>query len=217
MIKQSLLTAALFTAICTQTAQAQFSVGVQYGLTLSRTDATPDGTNSHYGIHGDWQSGFRFLALSISFNAGTLSGGNSQSATDLYYKNKFTQSDLQLKVYPLRTFGQSDSSKSLYYLSGLYVSGGAGMIGSNTTVHTITTTPFRYQGDYKGLDLVVPVSVGIEIPLRKAFKQNGLSLNLKYQANYCTSDKIDGYDPDLTSNKRKDLYHMATFGLSYHF
>ncbi|MNE49542.1 hypothetical protein D3C80_1440690 [compost metagenome] len=99
----------------------------------------------------------------------------------------------------------------------MYVAGGFGLIGSSTTVHEVPNGNFRYQGDYSGVNTVVPVSFGIEIPLRKAFQQKGLSLNFKYQINYCMSDKIDGYDPDLASNKSKDVYNMATFGLSYSF
>ncbi|MNU30979.1 hypothetical protein D3C71_194920 [compost metagenome] len=216
MIRQSLLAMALLTA-CTTAAQAQFTVGAQYGLTISRTDATPNGINNHYGVYGEWQSGFRFLSLAISWNGGTLSGGNQETANDLYYSNKYNQGDLQLKVYPLRTFGKSDSSRALYYLSGVYAAGGFGLIGSSTTVHEVPNGNFRYQGDYSGVNTVVPVSFGIEIPLRKAFQQKGLSLNFKYQINYCMTDKIDGYDPDLTSNKSKDVYNMATFGLSYSF
>lgn len=216
MISKSLLAASLL-AICTTTAQAQFTVGAQYGLTLSRTDATPNGVNNHYGVFGEWQSGFRFISLAISWNAGTLSGGNKEVANDLYYSNKYTQGDLQLKVYPLRTFGANDSSRVLYYLSGVYATGGFGLIGSNTTINEIPNGTFRYQGNYNGLNSVIPVAFGIDIPLRKAFQQKGFSLNLKYQINYCMSDKIDGYDPDLASNKSKDVYNMATLGLSYCF
>ena len=215
MTKQGLLVTALL-AVCTA-AQAQFTVGAQYGITSSRTDATPDGLNNHYGIFGEWQSGFKFLSLAISWNAGTLSGGTKESANDLYYSNKYNQGDLQIKVFPLRTFANSDSSKVLYYTSGLYVAGGFGLLGSRTTIHELPTGNFRYQGNYTGTDYVVPLSVGIDIPLRKAFQQKGFSINLKYQANYCLSDKIDGYDPDLVSNKRKDVYTMATIGLSYSF
>lgn len=216
MIKQGLLVAALCSVIGSETAHAQFTVGAQYGLTFSHTDATPDGTNSHYGVYGEWQSDFRFLKLGINWHTGTLSGGRKESPNDLYYNNKYTQGDLQIKLYPLRTF--SDSSRVLYYLSGIYAGAGIGVLSSNTTIHKIPGLPFRYQDNYTGfLNGVIPISVGIDIPIRKAFQQKGLSINFKYQINYCMSDKIDGYVPDLASNKSRDVYNMATFGLSYSF
>lgn len=215
--KIRLALATLATTCLGYTANAQLQLGLQYGTTISHTDATPDGTGTHFGLYSQFQSPYRFLDFRINLNFGTLNGGNKESQTALYYENQFSQGDLQLQCYPLRTLTKCDSSRTLYYLSGLYAAGGIGIMGSQSTIHELTGGNFRYQGNYEGIDMVIPVSFGMDIPLSKAFQKKGLRLNIKYQVNYCTTDKMDGYNPDLPSNKGKDVYSLFAMGLSYAF
>lgn len=206
----------LSAALISTAATAQFGVGIHGGAAISRTDATPNGTSAIFGINGQYDA-LRYLSVRLNAVRGTLTGGDKDVQTNMYYENGFYQADINLKFFPVGILKQSRTESSLYYLSKIYAGVGIGVLKSNTKIHNLTLDVFRYKGNYKGTDYVVPVEFGIDIPLGKLFSDKGLSLNLNYRINYCGSDKIDGYDPDLVSNKSKDVYNAATVGISYRF
>ncbi|RQO30705.1 hypothetical protein DBR32_08220 [Taibaiella sp. KBW10] len=217
MIKNTKLTLLALTATLMATqAQAQFAVGLHGGAAISRTDATPNGTNAVYGLNGQYDA-LRYLSIRLNAVHGTLSGGDKAVPANMYYENNFYQADLNLKFYPVGIMKQSRTETSLYYLSKIYAGVGIGVLNNNTKIHNVVADVFNYKGNYKGTDYVVPVEFGIDIPLSRVFSDKGLSLNLNYRINYCGSDKVDGYDPNLASNKSKDVYNAATLGISYKF
>ena len=197
-------------------AQSSTSVGIFGGITSSHTDATPDKTAEIYGITAQYDP-IRFAGLKLTLAKGTLTAGEGNS-TDMHYTNKFLQADLMLKFMPIRIF-ESNLSKypAYHYVSNIYVAGGAGIMRSNTEINYLSSNVFHFQGNYQGTDVLFPVEAGIEIPIYPASKKGGVSLNLGYRTLYFLTDKMDGYDPNLPSNKSKDRYNAFIAGLNYRF
>jgi len=215
-MKQLLLSALLIASA--QTGFSQFSVGVQGGVTTSHTDATPDQSRYFYGAHAAY-SFTPYLSLRSNLTAGQLEGGDQGVANVMHYTNNFFQADLNVKFYPVGILQKAQQKKYLYYLSKIYASVGIGLMKSQTNINYLPAQVelFDFMGNYSGTDMVIPLEFGVDIPVSKPFKTKGLYVNLFYRANYLNTDKMDGYQPRLSSNESKDTYTNFGAGISYRF
>ncbi|RYD98208.1 MAG: hypothetical protein EOP54_08330 [Sphingobacteriales bacterium] len=215
-MKQILLSALLLASA--QTGFSQFSAGIQGGATTSHTDATPDQSRYFYGANAAY-SFSPYLSLGANLSAGQLEGGDEGVASMMHYTNNFFQADLNLKFFPVGLFKKAQQKKYLYYLSKIYASVGVGLMKSQTQINHLPAQAdlFEFMDNYSGTNMVLPVAFGIDIPLSKPFKAKGFYINLFYKANYLNTDKMDGYQPRLSSNEKKDTYTNFGAGISYHF
>lgn len=212
----AMATAAMLFGTESAKAQSSNSVGIFGGITSSHTDATPDKTAEFYGITGQYDP-VRFAGLKLTLGSGTLTGGEGNS-TDMHYTNKFLQADLIVKFMPVRIFENSLSRFPAYhYVSNLYIGGGVGMLRSNTKINYLNSSLFNWQGDYMGSDIIFPIEAGIEIPIYSVLKESGVSINLGYRTHYMRTDQMDGYDPNVPTNKQKDIYNAFILGINYRF
>lgn len=215
-MKQFLLSVLLLASA--QVGFSQFSVGVRGGVTTSHTDATPDQSRYFYGANAAYNF-TPYLSLRANLNAGQLEGGDESAANVMHYTNNFFQGDLNLKFYPVGILQKAQQKKYLYYLSKIYASIGIGLMKSQTNINYLPAQVelFDFMGNYSGTDMVIPLEFGIDIPLSKPFKAKGLYVILFYRANYLNTDRMDGYQPKLSSNESKDTYTNFGAGISYRF
>lgn len=215
-MKQLLLSALLIASA--QTGFSQFSVGVQGGVTTSHTDATPDQSRYFYGAHATY-SFTPYLSLAANLSSGQLEGGDEGVANVMHYTNNFFQADLNVKFFPVGILQKAQQKKYLYYLSKIYASVGIGLMKSQTNITYLPAQVelFDFMGNYSGTDMVIPVAFGIDIPLSKPFQAKGLYVNLFYRVNYLNTDRMDGYQPRLSSNEKNDTYTNFGAGISYRF
>lgn len=215
-MKQFVLSALLLASA--QVGFSQFSVGVQGGVTTSHTDATPDQSRYFYGANAAYNF-TPYLSLRANLSAGQLEGGDEGVANVMHYTNNFFQGDLNVKVYPVGILQKAQQKKYLYYLSKIYASAGIGIIKNQTTINYLPAQVefFEFMGNYSGTAMVIPVEFGVDIPLSKPFKTKGFYVNLFYRANYLNTDKMDGYQPGVQSNEKKDTYTNFGAGISYRF
>lgn len=194
---------------------SQFSLGLQLANTVAHTDASPSKSAMAFGGHAQYKP-LDYLAIKGNLNIGKLKGGDDSEQSLMSFTNSFIQADINLKFYP---FGLANTSanKTLKYLSNLYGGLGIGMIDNNTTINQLKAESFRFMGDYKGAEFVYPLELGYEFPIGNINESPKFSLNAFYRINFSASDRIDGYEPNLVSNKAKDSYTSFGIGLSYHF
>ena len=194
---------------------SQFSLGLQLANTISHTDASPSKSATAFGGNVQYKP-LDYLAVKGNLNVGKLKGGDDSEQSLMSFKNSFVQADINLKFYPFG-LANTSASKTMKYLSSLYGGLGIGMIDNNTTINQLKAESFRFMGDYKGAEFVYPVELGFELPLGSINERPKFSLNAFYRINFTASDKIDGYEPNLASNKAKDSYTSFGIGINYHF
>lgn len=215
-MKKILLPALLL--LSAQSGFSQLSAGVRGGLSTSHTDATPDQSRYFYGANAAYNF-TPYLGLMVNVTGGQLEGGNAATTGSMHYTNNFFQGDINLKFFPVGILQKAQQVKYLYYLSKIYASVGIGIMKSQTQISYLPAQVdlFEFMGNYSGTDMVVPVEFGIDIPVSKPFKEKGFYVNLFYRANYLNTDKMDGYQPRLQSNEKKDTYTNFGAGISYRF
>lgn len=193
---------------------AQTSVGIHGGSARSHTDATPSKNRATFGINAQHEL-TPYFALRANLNFGQLRGGDVQESSLMSYTNNYGQADLGIRFYPLRLANMKERS-GLAYLSKIYGGVGIGALKSNTRINDqLPSRSFSFMQDYKGTDLVIPVELGIKLPLGKIAKDPKFDLELYYRFFFMGTDKMDGYVPNLSSNKSNDAFSSFGIGISY--
>lgn len=211
----------LFPALFLLSAQSgfsQLSAGIRGGLSTSHTDATPDKSRYFYGANASYNF-TPYLSLMANLSGGQLEGGNADVAGSMHYTNNFFLGDLNLKFFPVAILKKAQQVKYLYFLSGIYASAGIGFMKSQAKISYLPAQAalFEFMDNYSGTDMVIPLELGIDIPVSKPFKAKGFYVSLFYRASYLNTDKMDGYQPKLQSNEKKDTYTNFGAGISYRF
>ncbi len=204
---------ALISLFAASSSIAQVSIGIQGGSTHSHTDATPSKGRAGFGVHAQYTAA-RYFSLRANLNAGQLKGGELSEKTLMSYSNNFIQADLGFRFYPLGLINSKENS-SLSYLSKIYGGLGVGLLKNNTKINQLAPQSFSFIQDYKGTDLVIPAEFGIEMPLGKMSADPKFNLNLYYRFYFLNTDKMDGYVPNLSSNKSNDAFSSVGIGISY--
>lgn len=193
---------------------AQTSVGVHGGSARSHTDATPSKNRATFGINARHELS-SYLALGANLNFGQLRGGDLSESNSMSYTNNFAQADLGLRFYPLGLLNGKMNS-GLAYLSKIYGGIGIGVLKSNTRINDqLPSGSFSFIQDHKGTDLVFPAEFGIELPLGTIDNDPRFHLDIYYRFFFMNTDKMDGYVPNLSSNKNNDAFSSFGIGISY--
>lgn len=204
---------ALISLFAASSSFAQTSIGIQGGSTHSHTDATPSKGRATFGVHAQYAP-TSYISLRGNLNAGQLMGGELSEKSLMSYSNNFIQADLGFRFYPLGLVKSKENS-TLAYLSKIYGGLGVGLLKNNTKINQLAPQSFTFIQDYKGTDLVIPAEFGIELPLGKMSENPKFNLNLYYRFYFLTTDKMDGYVPNVSSNKSNDAYSSFGLGISY--
>lgn len=197
---------------------ASFAVSVNGGLTFSYTDVKPSGTAPVFGIGGAYRAS-SYLHVNLDLQKGQVKGGTLSASgsptTEMGSRNNFFAAALTARFLPLGLV-KSDNA-ALRFFSELYGGTGLGLISSSVDANNITMSEYGTLNDYSGASLMLPVEAGINLPVARLKGGKGLFVNLNYRVNLCFSDKIDGYVPTVTANKKNDAYNSLTAGVVLSF
>lgn len=196
---------------------ARFAISLNGGLTFSYTDVKPSGHGVVLGL-GATYFALPCLHINLDVQKGWLKSGDVSAASGIMgSENSFFSAGITGRFLPLTLIRNKDNNPVLKVLSGIYGGTGIGLISSSVKANQIIPSEFGSLGSYSGLALMIPVEAGISIPLAQLAGNKTIGLNLNYRANLCMSDKIDGYVPIVSANKKNDAYNTLTAGVLLHF
>ena len=160
-----------------------------------------------------------YITVGVHGEAGRLKGD------DFYGKNtdnKYYTVNGNIKVRAGQFLGNPDnysyfilsdnSFKS--FISNVYIGAGVGFISNDITAHR------RYSGvdivpSFQGVDqsdeLIIPLNVGVDIPLGQSLYGPTWAINLNYQHSFSMDDNLDGYKNDFS--KYNDHYGYFSLGV----
>lgn len=198
----------------------RWHIFIQGGTATPYTDVK-DNKQSNFMIGGGIQyRALYYLDVSLDIGSGKLSAG----ATDANASNKqmkFTNNILSVAVLarfaPLKLTNDIPYKSALYYISNLYVGTGIGFMKNKVEANIFKDDDYAYIGNNDGSNVILPVELGISLPVWHLPHQQDISLNINYRFNFCLDDKVDGYQTPSYVNERKDVYNTLLFGLGYRF
>ena len=183
----------------------KLSVGLNFGLTNSYTDAPQENSGNSFGL------GFKYsvshsIGIRASFNSGTIAGDRSEetSNADYSFENSFSTIDLSA-VFTLGNVSFLRSARNLQYFATI----GLGSMSNDAT--GINNDPSR-NTSYDESDVFVPIGFGLKYNLNDNF-----DIGLNTQFNFTSSDDIDAFNYDVFANKSNDYFFQTGITLSYKF
>jgi hypothetical protein len=170
-----------------------------------------------YGLLGEIKATY-YLNVAFDLQKGNLSAGDPEANREnklLKFSNQFFTGTASVRFTPLKLMNTIEYKSALYYLSNVYMGVGLGLLKSDVTANLFQDRSFKYIGNYKGFNLVLPLELGISVPMYEWKYKRNLSLNINYRMSFVTSDRVDGYITPQTHNARNDTYGILNIGLGY--
>lgn len=162
-----------------------------------------------------------FLSIGGEGQAGKLSGSDEFSRWAI---NNFVTGNINIKVRagqfigPLNDYRkfQYDYGTFRHYLSYAYVGTGFGIIRNmieaqryNEFVDEFPAESF--EGLNRNFEALIPLNIGIDIPLGTMFYKPTWAININYQFNFVLGNNVDGYNNSFSKNN--DVYSYFSIGL----
>ena len=183
----------------------KLSVGLNFGLTNSYTDAPQENSGNSFGL------GFKYsvshsIGIRASFNSGTIAGDRSEETgnADYSFENSFSTIDLSA-VFTLGNVSFLRSARNLQYFATI----GLGSMSNDAT--GINNDPSR-NTSYDETEVFIPIGFGLKYNLNDNF-----DIGLNTQFNFTSSDDIDAFNYDVFANKSNDYFTQTGITLSYKF
>ena len=183
----------------------KLSVGLNFGLTNSYTDAPQENSGNSFGL------GFKYsvshsIGIRASFNSGTIAGDRSEETgnADYSFENSFSTIDLSA-VFTLGNVSFLRSARNLQYFATI----GLGSMSNDAT--GINNDPSR-NTIYDETEVFIPIGFGLKYNLNDNF-----DIGLNTQFNFTSSDDIDAFNYDVFANKSNDYFTQTGITLSYKF
>ena len=183
----------------------KLSVGLNFGLTNSYTDAPQENSGNSFGL------GFKYsvshsIGIRASFNSGTIAGDRSEETgnADYSFENSFSTIDLSA-VFTLGNVSFLRSARNLQYFATI----GLGSMSNDAT--GINNDPSR-NTSYDESEVFIPIGFGLKYNLNDNF-----DIGLNTQFNFTSSDDIDAFNYDVFANKSNDYFTQTGITLSYKF
>lgn len=183
----------------------KLSVGLNFGLTNSYTDAPQENSGNSFGL------GFKYsvshsIGIRASFNSGTIAGDRSEETgnADYSFENSFSTIDLSA-VFTLGNVSFLRSARNLQYFATI----GLGSMSNDAT--GINNDPSR-NTIYDETEVFIPIGFGLKYNLNDNF-----DIGLNTQFNFTSSDDIDAFNYDVFANKSNDYFFQTGITLSYKF
>lgn len=195
----------------------KFSVGANFGLTHSFTDAPTENSSTAFGLNVKY-SVSHTLGLRASYSMGTLVGDRSDTKKSVglnsfSFENNFSAVDLSA-VFSLGNISFLRPARNLQYFATLglgYLFNDA--VGKLSNPADIFSTPnLATDNKYSESEIFVPVGLGLKYNLNEK-----LDLGLSTQFNFTSNDKIDAFDYSTNTNKSVDYFVVTGLSLSYKF
>lgn len=183
----------------------KLSVGLNFGLTNSYTDAPQENSGNSFGL------GFKYsvshsIGIRASFNSGTIAGDRSEETSydDFSFENSFSTIDLSA-VFTLGNVSFLRSARNLQYFATIG-------LGSMSNDATGKNNDPSLNSSYDESEVFVPIGFGLKYNLN-----DNLDIGLNTQFNFTTSDNIDAFNYDVFANKSNDYFSQTGITLSYKF
>ncbi|MDC0560969.1 DUF6089 family protein [Bacteroidia bacterium] len=183
----------------------KLSVGLNFGLTNSYTDAPQENSGNSFGL------GFKYsvshsIGIRASFNSGTIAGDRSEETgnADYSFENSFSTIDLSA-VFTLGNVSFLRSARNLQYFATI----GLGSMSNDAT--GINNDPSR-NTSYDESEVFIPIGFGLKYNLNDNF-----DIGLNTQFNFTSSDDIDALNYDVIANKSNDYFTQTGITLSFKF
>lgn len=187
----------------------KLSVGLNFGLTNSYTDAPTDNSRTAFGLNVKY-SVSHTIGLRASFNMGSIAGDRSDQIgpgnySDFSFENSFSTIDLSA-VFTLGNVSFLRSARSLQYFATI----GLGSMSNDATG--------KYNDDpslnpsYDESEVFIPIGFGLKYNLNDNF-----DIGLNTQFNFTSSDDIDAFNFNTNANKSSDYFMSTGITVSYKF
>jgi outer membrane protein OmpA-like peptidoglycan-associated protein len=183
----------------------KLSVGLNFGLTNSYTDAPQENSGNSFGL------GFKYsvshsIGIRASFNSGTIAGDRSEETgnDDFSFENSFSTIDLSA-VFTLGNVSFLRSARNLQYFATIG-------LGSMSNDATGKNNDQSLNSSYDESEVFVPIGFGLKYNLN-----DNLDIGLNTQFNFTTSDNLDALNYDVFANKSNDYFTQTGITLSYKF
>lgn len=220
--KKVICSVLILCAGCFTSLNAQFSSPFSVGLGFGGTNLHGDFKNEPVGYAASANFDFHlspFFSAGINLQAGNLKGEANFGS----FKNDFMAGNFNIKVRA----GQFYAAKKNYglyslkkqglagYLAYAYAGVGIGLIRSdvNAKINEGNTRQLfdESYGTYDKTATVIPLNVGIDIPFKQSMTGPTWSVNINYQLNVSTGDRLDGFAPMYSEHK--DFYSYWSLGI----
>jgi hypothetical protein len=199
-----------------------FSIGIGGGVTQLYSDFY--GRPLEAAAWGDVNYNITpYLCAGIQVQQGTLEGGSldiTQKRNGFYINNSYTAATVNVRLSAGTFLMHAPPTTFVLIISGIYVGTGVGLLHNNIHTHyfgSIQSPPLRGPITTDSRVANIPANVGIDINMPMILGYTGLAVNLNYQYNFCQSDIVDGYDPQIPYNKHNDTYAFISAGLRFNF
>ena len=183
----------------------KLSVGLNFGLTNSFTDAPQENSGNSFGL-GVKYSVSHTVGIRASFNSGSLAGKRTDEVgyADFSFENSFSTIDLSA-VFTLGNVSFLRSARNLQYFATI----GLGSMSNDATGKY--NDPSLNQS-YDESVVFVPIGFGLKYNLNENF-----DIGLNTQFNFTSNDDIDAFNYNLSANKASDYFNQTGITLSYKF
>ena len=173
------------------------SVGLNFGLTNSYTDAPTENSGTSFGLNVKY-SVSHTIGLRASFNTGSLVGDRSDISASLGYndfsfENSFSAIDLSA-VFTLGNVSFLRPTRDLQYFATVG-------LGSMSNDASGKYDDPNLNSSFDESVIFVPVGLGIKYNLNENF-----DIGLNTQFNFTTSDDIDAFNYNTNANKSSDYF-----------
>ncbi len=227
-VKSKILLAALVhlfaTTICfAQFNELKYTAGFSAGPNRSYTDVKKGGWGHTVVIDGNFYV-LKYLTVGLEAQYGLVQGGNVN--TDPYnrqFANRYFSGAATTRLMIGRII-DPQRSEFLYGIRGLYIGTGVGLIKN----HLIDIVRYRpsfsddpgygpFPGTDNSVNLVIPVSLGINFYIAESGFVSNFILNFNAQSNVTLGEGLDGYnDPTKKfENNKEDVYNVYSVGVKY--
>jgi len=200
-------------------APPQWALSLNAGVAMPFTDVKDKSVTPVFGVGAAYFI-TPYFHLNLDLQKGWLRGGDDIDNTSglMGTKNSYYTASLMGRFLPFGLRKDADNEDArMNPLMGLYGGIGIGITGNSVQSNAIVSSDFGSIGDYSGVAFMMPVEVGINIPVALLAKSRRLMVNANVRTNLCFSDKIDGYIPVVEGNKKNDAFDIFTLGLVYNF
>lgn len=194
----------------------QYAVFLEGGFNSPYTDVQKPGPGAIFGIGGSY-SPISYVNLVFQIQKGNLTEGRkSIPYAPLNYNNSYVYSSIMGRLAPLKIFKRPDEG-FVKFLDG-YCGLGMALMFNNVKTGVDSSPSLGKIDHYKGVAFIIPYELGYTLPVYTLAKDKSqISVNINYRNHFSFSDKLDGYVPNVASNKSNDVFNQLTFGILYAF
>lgn len=196
---------------------AKVTVGTNIGFNQAHVDVKKRKLGYTGSLHADYQFS-DYVSVGVQGQVGKILGGDQFTDPRMrQFTNKYKSVAFLLNVQLGALTGYA-ASETLIALNKIYFGIGAGLIANNI-VNIIRIQPdgsnYRFPGVDKGMNLTVPVVLGINVPVKGHDEETPFSINFNVQRNVTFGEGLDGYNDnsDIFENKSPDFSTVFFVGI----